>query len=199
MNVQHWILLGSWTLFSLLHSGMATEKFKSLCHSAMGAGAKYYRLLYSIIAFISLGIVLVWQFSIASPAIRIFPLFKWLVGLPAGLLGIVLMAASIRKYFFNFSGIRVFFHNNANAILETDGLNKYTRHPLYLGTILVTWSIFLFFPLLRNLLACTATTVYVLIGIRLEEQKLLLIFGDAYRAYRLKTPMLIPSAFTRVE
>jgi protein-S-isoprenylcysteine O-methyltransferase Ste14 len=39
--------------------------------------------------------------------------------------------------------------------------------------------------------------VYVMIGIRLEERKLLLIFGSAYEAYRSKTPMLIPGTGTR--
>jgi methanethiol S-methyltransferase len=192
MNADHWILLGYWCLFSLLHSVMATEKFKKLCRSALGAGFKYYRLIYSIVAFISLGIVMIWQFSIPSPMLRIYPLIVYLGGVPAGILGIILMGASIRKYFFNLSGIGVFFHDSGPAILKVDGLNKYTRNPLYLGTLLLIWSLFLFFPFLSNLLACISITVYVLIGIRLEEQKLLLTFGDAYATYRRKTPMLIP-------
>jgi protein-S-isoprenylcysteine O-methyltransferase Ste14 len=192
MNADHWILLGYWCLFSLLHSGMASEKFKEFCHSAMGAGFKYYRLIYSTIAFISLGIVMVWQFSIPSPIIRISPLIVYLAGFPAGVLGSILMGVSIRNYFFNLSGISVLFHKSTPAVLKLDGLNKYMRHPLYLGTLLLIWSLFLFFPFLSNLLACASLTVYVFIGIRLEEQKLLHLFGDAYASYRRKTPMLIP-------
>jgi protein-S-isoprenylcysteine O-methyltransferase Ste14 len=51
----------------------------------------------------------------------------------------------------------------------------------------------LFFPLLSNLLACVMITFYTLIGIRLEEKKLLNEFGATSADYRRRTPMLVPS------
>jgi methanethiol S-methyltransferase len=192
MNADHWILLEYWSLFSIVHHGMATEIFKARCRSVMGTGFKYYRLLYSIIATISLVFVLVWQFSISSPGLEISTWLKYLVGLPFGLLGILIMGASIRKYFFNLSGIGVFFQNNCSGKLEFHGFNKYIRHPLYLGTIILIWSIFIFFPLLSNLIANTVITIYTMVGIRFEERKLVLIFDQAYESYRRKTPRLLP-------
>ena len=35
-------------------------------------------------------------------------------------------------------------------------------------------------------------TVYILVGIRFEEDKLLRLYGDAYSAYRKHVPMLLP-------
>jgi len=67
------------------------------------------------------------------------------------------------------------------------------RHPLYSGTLLTIWSLLLIFPLLSNLLACLVITVYILIGIQLEEKKLLLDFGEDYRSYASSVPMLIPN------
>jgi len=66
--------------------------------------------------------------------------------------------------------------------LELGGLHRYIRHPLYLGTLLVVWSLFLFFPSLSNVLACFMITAYTLAGIRLEERKLLQEFGEDYAA-----------------
>ena len=35
-------------------------------------------------------------------------------------------------------------------------------------------------------------TIWILVGTRLEERDLVASFGDAYRNYRLRVPMLIP-------
>ena len=43
-----------------------------------------------------------------------------------------------------------------------------------------------------HLLFAAATTIYILIAIQLEERDLIRYFGDQYREYRRKTPMLIP-------
>jgi len=133
------------------------------------------------------------QFSVKSFYLASFPLLKYLVGLTVGIPGVILMVVCIRKYFFNLSGVKVLFDNDKEARLETGGIHAFVRHPLYLGTLAMLWSIFLFFPLLSNLLACLSITVYTLIGIRLEERKLLKVFGDEYAAYRRRTPMLIPN------
>ena len=43
----------------------------------------------------------------------------------------------------------------------------------------------------------TVLTVYVIIGTKLEEKKLVLEFGDAYIKYQREVPMLIP--FTKAK
>ena len=51
------------------------------------------------------------------------------------------------------------------------------------------------FPLISNLIAAVIITLYVLLGLRLEEKKLYLEYGEAYKQYAKKVPGLIPNIF----
>ncbi len=90
------------------------------------------------------------------------------------------------------SGLQALQKQRAKNTLQKSGLHQYVRHPLYLGTLLFIWGLFLIFPLLNNLIACMVVTVYTLFGIRLEEKKLILEFGESYVEYAKKVPGLIP-------
>lgn len=192
MNTDHLILLCAWALFGITHSLLASDRVTAACRKVLGRHFIYFRPLYSGIAVLSLAGILLWQFSIPGFAAGSFPMVKWLIGMPAGCLGIWLTGVSIRKYFFNHSGIAELMHKQPAPFLESGGIHRHIRHPLYMGTLLVIWSLFLFFPSLANLIACGMITGYTLIGIRLEERKLLRRFGESYAAYRRRTPMLIP-------
>lgn len=45
----------------------------------------------------------------------------------------------------------------------------------------------------------TVLTIYIIIGTKLEERKLILEFGDAYINYQVEVPMLIPFTKVKVE
>lgn len=102
------------------------------------------------------------------------------------------MAVCIKTYFYELSGIQVLDQKEQEVTLRTDGLHRFVRHPLYLGTLLFIGGIFLFVPLLSNLIAGLIILIYTLIGIKLEEKQLLLEFGDDYRKYSEKVPGLLP-------
>ena len=103
------------------------------------------------------------------------------------------MIICIRKYFYELSGIQALQNKPVESPgLQQKGLHKYVRHPLYFGTLLFVWGLFLLMPSISNLIADVVLTVYVLIGIRLEEQKLLLEYGEQYEQYSKKVPKLIP-------
>lgn len=71
---------------------------------------------------------------------------------------------------------------------------KYVRHPLYFGMLLGMWAT----PTMTvtHLLFAIAISTYVVIGTLFEERDLLNEFGETYKAYQNKKPMLIP--FTKL-
>lgn len=73
---------------------------------------------------------------------------------------------------------------------QTPGLYRIVRHPLQAGFLLVFWAT----PRMTagHLLLAAAATAYIVVGLRLEERDLVAAFGDRYRRYRRRTPMLLP-------
>lgn len=69
----------------------------------------------------------------------------------------------------------------------------YVRHPLYTGVILMLWAC----PVwsLDRVLLAVLWTVWIVVATRWEERDLVDIFGDNYREYQRRTPMLIPRLF----
>lgn len=73
---------------------------------------------------------------------------------------------------------------------QTPGLYRYVRHPLMTGLVLWFWAT----PHMTvgHLLFAAGFTTYILVGVRLEERMLIDIYGEAYREYRERVPMLFP-------
>jgi protein-S-isoprenylcysteine O-methyltransferase Ste14 len=69
-------------------------------------------------------------------------------------------------------------------------LYKYVRHPLMLGFLLAFWVT----PDMSvgHLIFAAGMTVYILIGVSLEERDLVKAYGLAYEHYRQRVPMLLP-------
>lgn len=139
--------------------------------------------------------MLLWyQFHLTSSRLFGSKIISYGVSLILAIPGLVVMLICIRKYFYGLSGIRTLNTGmpEITPTLQQTGIHRYVRHPLYLGTLLFVWGLFLMFPFLNNLIAAAVITIYVLIGIRLEEEKLLLEYGIEYQLYKAKVPRLIP-------
>jgi protein-S-isoprenylcysteine O-methyltransferase Ste14 len=67
---------------------------------------------------------------------------------------------------------------------------KYIRHPIMLGTIIGLWAT----PSMSvgHLMLAIGFSIYIFIGIRLEEKDMMDIHGEFYQKYRQKTSMVMP-------
>ncbi len=193
MILQHFVLAFLWILYGIIHSLLASNAVKSFLEKNAKGFYRYYRLFYSIFAFFTLLMLLVFQYSFQSIQVVQSILIKYISVLLLVIPGALIMMASVYKYFRLLSGIRSLYKYVPEVKLEMEGIHNYVRHPLYTGTLLFVCGLFLVFPFLNNLIAVLAITGYTLIGIKFEEKKLLLQFGDRYREYVSKVPMLIPA------
>ncbi|MEP7251587.1 MAG: methyltransferase [Ginsengibacter sp.] len=148
--------------------------------------------MYSIFAALTLLILLLFQYSFQSELLISSVWIKYISLMILVLPGFVIMILSIYKYFRLLSGIRSLYEAVPAVELKIEGIHKYVRHPLYAGTMLFIWGLFLIFPFLNNLIAVVIITVYIIIGIQLEEKKLEIEFGKFYFDYKAKVPMLLP-------
>jgi len=190
--INHILLVALWIAFGVLHSVLAAGWWKQKMQTWLGTNYKYYPLAYSIFAAVSMILILVFQFTMQSPLLFKMPLWgKVLAAIPV-LAGLSIMLIICRKYFFYLSGISVFYNTQPDAVLQTNGLHRYMRHPLYFGTLLFIWSLFLLMPYLNHLLACFIITIYTLLGAQIEEKKLVEQFGEKYIKYKKQVPMIVP-------
>lgn len=192
--MKDYVVLGIlWSLFCLFHSLLASLWVKEKIEARLKKNFIYYRLFYTIFAFITFSIVVAYQANI--PAYLLFQTTKLSIisGAIITLSGIIIMAICIRKYFMSLSGLKsLYLQEDASSKLMITGIHTYVRHPLYLGTFLAIWGFFIFYPSASTLIVNSIITVYTLIGIYWEEEKLVHQFGDSYRTYQKNVPALIP-------
>lgn len=188
------LILSATAVYGLVHSLLASSGVKKLAAAWMGHAYRWYRLAYNIVAFISLMPVL--ALAIILPDRSIYNITPpWdvpLLVLQLAGAGFSI-AAAWKTGFWNLAGISQLMPETPakhDDRLVTDGLYRIVRHPIYTGAIVFLWAS----PQLSwNALALKiAFTLYFLIGGMVEEKRLVEEFGDEYRAYRLKTPMIIP-------
>ncbi len=188
-----WIDAGLSLLFFIQHSGMIRKPFRRWL--ARFIPEEYAGAVYAIASGIALLLViLLWQTS-TQTIITPFGLFRWSFRAVffLSLLGFYWGIKALR--FFDPFGLRPIISRlrgrNPTAMpITVAGPYRKVRHPLYLFMILMIWS----FPDLRmdRLLFNLLWTVWIVIGSYLEEKDLIAEFGDAYREYQKRVPMLVP-------
>lgn len=178
--------------FFAQHSGMIRNSFR--LHLARVVSPEWHGALYSIAAgIVLLAVIILWQDS--GPGLDPPPAVSWLlrtVGL-ASLGGIIWAVRALPS--FDLFGIHPIVHrqrgtNPRPQRLTVRGPYRWVRHPTYFFTLVLIWS----YPYLTadRLLFNLLWTAWVWVGTVLEERDLADAFGDAYRQYQRRVPMLIP-------
>lgn len=181
-------------LFAVQHSVMARQRFKAWWTQFVPKPVE--RSTYVLLASLSL-LLLFWQW-------RPLPTVIWDVGNPD--LAVTLVTLSLAGWVLVFTSTYMInhfelfgLHQVTNHLVgkeatpprfKTPLLYKFVRHPIYLGFIVAFWAA----PVMTagHLLFATVTTLYIFVGIALEERDLVDLFGDEYRQYKQRVSMLIP-------
>ncbi len=188
--IVNMLLLG---LFAVQHSVMARPGFKAWWTKIIPESIE--RSTYVLLSSLVL-ILLYWQW-------QPIPGLVWSAG-GAGaailwaicVLGwAVVLLSTLMIGHFELFGLQQVYQNLRNLRpaepnLVTPGFYALVRHPIMTGFIIAFWAT----PQMSwgHLLFAAVTTVYIILALQFEERDLIGIFGDRYREYRAKVPMLVP-------
>jgi methanethiol S-methyltransferase len=179
--------------FFLQHSGMVRKSFRA--RIAVFISPRYQGAIYSIASGVVLIIVAVlWQRS-EIQLLKLEGPFLWMAR-SCSLLAILIFAWGIRALgSFDAFGLRpikwhIRYQSDQTLPFVVRGPYRWVRHPLYLCVLMLIWAS----PVLTadRLLFNVLWTAWIVVGTILEEADLLDDFGDVYRDYQRKVPMLIP-------
>ncbi len=194
MSTTHFFLLsGLWIGYFLIHSILASHRFKAWFNKRYHHLAHTYRLIYNLSSAALLLPMMYFIYFVPSEQIITWPPP---VSYVANLIALIAMMGFIYSFKFyggmDFSGINQFKNktNHETGDFVISPLHRYVRHPWYLFALMIIWT--------RDmnahfLISACWMTAYFFIGSYFEEQKLQRQFGERYSQYMTKVPGIIPS------
>jgi len=194
--LKYLVVVLMWVGFGVIHSVLISLHFTNWAKRVMGKYFAFYRLGYnllSIVLFIVfLSITKTLDFELV---INFIPPWTILQKVLLVTSGVVIIWAFLSYDPLEFIGIRQIM--NIGHTRDTDQPRKITkrgllgivRHPMYFATIIFIWSLN---STRVDVLVHIILSIYILIGIWLEEKKLIKDFGYAYIEYQKDVPALVP-------
>lgn len=180
-------------VFFLQHSVMTRSGFRE--RLARRLREEFHGAFYSTVSgIVLLTVVVLWQGPTPTLAAAPQPL-RWILrGLfVLGLLGFSWGTRSLGSFDgFGLRAIRRHIRGGESRepSFVVRGPYRWVRHPLYLFVLLLFWT----YPVVTadRLLFNFLWTAWVAIGAVLEERDLVATFGEPYRQYQRRVPMLFP-------
>ncbi len=192
------ILIALWIGWCFLHSSMISLSVTKYFKDRLGKFFRFYRLFYNLVSLITFTLLYFYS-GVREGSL----FFRWEGGLVVfqlllAMTGVFLFVAGGRNYdILHLFGLRQLTPGKTkndlseNGEMDTSGIHGITRHPWYLGGIILLWTG------IREIYVSTfivniILTIYLVIGTILEERKLVIEFGETYRNYQKKVSMLLP-------
>jgi protein-S-isoprenylcysteine O-methyltransferase Ste14 len=186
-------------LFGVQHAVMARSSFKAWWTKIIHPAAE--RSLFTLLAGALMALLCwLWQpldsqvWLVETPALRI-----GLLAL-AGLGWTYLLAATFAIDHFELFGVKQVLRNlkgrpTASPPLTSRLMYRFDRHPIMSGVLIGLWAT----PdmQLHRLVLAVGLTLYVIIGVAIEEAELVRTHGDRYREYRDRVGTLVPRLWSR--
>ncbi len=181
-----------WSAYYLLHSLLAMDRAKAAVRRHWPRLAPWYRLSYNAIAVLLLPVPLA-----ALARHQGETLWRWtgtaaVVANGAAILAVLAFLASLSAYDLRaFLGLRAESSSGETrgGQLSISFFHRFVRHPWYFFGLVILWSR----PMDRAFLAVAlVTTLYLVVGSRLEENRLILEHGERYLGYRRAVAGLLP-------
>jgi len=193
MILQYSILATLWIFYFTIHSLLASYFVKSWVEDKMPFASRIYRLFYNFIALA--GLIFICYYIYGLPAIQILEsniLIKY-TGALFAFTGSLIVARVMGQHDMKpFIGIQPNEATQPFKKLYKEGLFGMVRHPVYFGTMVILGGYLVYNFTLAGLISVVLIFTYILIGIKIEERKLVEEFGNAYINYQKEVPMLVP-------
>ena len=182
----------AWCLYFALHSVLAANATKAWVGRRWPQSLPAYRAAFNLISLVALLPVLWLLYTTGGPWLWRWQGVLWWLANGLALAALLCFAASTRAYDMDeFLGLRQLRRSAADdkADFALSLFHRYVRHPWYCFGLVLLWTRDMNAPLL---VSAVAVTLYLVVGSRLEEHKLIAQYGQAYRDYIDKVPGLIP-------
>lgn len=190
--------LGLILLFGLQHSIMARSGFKDWLARVLPRAAERATFIWFSSLLLAL-VMLAWQplpgeVWQVPEAMRVPVTAVNLAG------WLLIVAATFMIDHFDFAGLRQAWSQWRGRVPEppafvTRFAYRFVRHPMMTGLLIGLWLV----PMMSwgHLLLSFGFSAYIVAGTHFEERDLITAFGDRYREYRRRVPMLLPSLLGR--
>jgi len=195
MNGQPIItLIILWSLYFVLHSSLASLRTKEYVARHWPSLMPGYRLFFNAVATLFVLPPLYVMFRYPGETLWIWEGVWSYVANGIALLAVAGFLWSLRYYDSGeFSGLSQ-LRGNTRTVEDQESfhlspLHRFVRHPWYALGLVIIWT-----RDMNQAFLVTAVMLsgYFILGLRLEEKKLLRYHGEIYRRYREKVPALLP-------